>query len=332
MGDEAEPASPLNRRGSRSEGRINLTVQDRLAAEVAERLKKQEQQQHLHYQATHPPDLTKVATRGLIDGIAGVKLIKNDNNKEKFLGQAGAGSRGAKESRSGSVDKMRLLPISSRHGQGDIKILTDSSTIPAINVTPVISHQFSTKPFKTLPSPSRTSSAIGSVANAATNCLKEIFEEGDAGSSDNNSNTNTPRPILRSSGIAGSSTSSSHHRRTKFHKSRTTSCSSSDASDDDNADKKRGATAASTKMVDSAIAKQFYQRRDSDSSDSQDPGSTTACSGSNNNAGSSLILRNGSSSNSTTTNTSTNTQGGGSGNGGELKFHFHANYKLCTTE
>lgn len=314
MGDEGEPASPLNRRGSRSEGRINLTVQDRLAAEVAERLKKQEQQQHLHYQATHPPDLTKVATRGLIDGIAGVKLIKNDNNKEKFLGQAGAGSR-TKEARSGSVDKMRLLPISSsRHGQGDIKILTDSSTIPAINVTPVISHQFSSKPFKTLPSPTRTSSAIGSAAVAATNCLKEIFEEGDAGSSDN-SNTNTPRPILRSTGIAGSSTSS-HHRRTKFHKSRTTSCSSSDASDDDNADKKRGATAAATKMVDSAIAKQFYQRRDSDSSDSQDPGSTTACSGSNNNAGSSLILRNAT---QNTTNTSGSTQGGG-GSGGELKF------------
>lgn len=142
-----------------------------------------------------------------------------------------------------------------------------------------------------MPSPTRPN--IG----AASNCLKEIFEECDAGSSDNNSNTNTPRAILRSQANA------THHRRTKFHKSRTTSGSSTDGSDDDNAEKKRA-----TKMIDSAIAKQFTQRRDShdDSSDSQDPGTT--CSG-NSNAGSSLILRNGSTS---TSNNKSSSQGEGS--------------------
>lgn len=292
-----------------------MTVQDRLAAEVAERLKKQEQQhlQSLSRVAAiqNDSDLNKVATRGLCDGIANVKLIKNDNNKEKFLGQAGAGNR-SKDIRSGSVDKTRQGRL--MMGQGDVKILTDSSTVPAINITAVIASQIASKPFKTLPSPTRSAPQV-----PASNCLKEIFEEGDAGSSDN-SNTNTPRPIIRSSQASGPSSSSHHHRRTKFHKSRTTSCSSSDASDDDNSDKKRNAAAAaatSNKMVDSAIKKQFnFQRRDSDSSDSQDPG--TGCSGSNN-AASSLILRNGSSSTSTTagnksSNTST-TQGSGASGG-----------------
>lgn len=210
---------------------------------------------------------------GLIDGIAGIKIIRNDSSKEKFLGQAGTGSR--KDIRSGSVDKGRPLPS---RGQCEIKFITESSTIsiPAINVSSSSSNSIA-KPYKTMPSPSRP-------PMPGTNCLKEIFEECDAGSSDNNSNSNTPRAILRSQANAT-------HRRTKFHKSRTTSGSSTDGSDDDNAEKKRA-----TKIIDSTIAKQFTQRRDShdDSSDSQDPGTT--CSG-NSNAGSSLILRNGSNSN-----------------------------------
>lgn len=174
-----------------------------------------------------------------------------------------------------------------------MKFLTESSTIsiPAINVSSLSANQVA-KPYKTMPSPTRPT--IG----ATNNCLKEIFEECDAGSSDNNSNSNTPRAILRSQANA------THHRRTKFHKSRTTSGSSTDGSDDDNAEKKRA-----TKMIDSAIAKQFTQRRDShdDSSDSQDPGTT--CSG-NSNAGSSLILRNGSS--TTSSNNKSSSQGEGS--------------------
>lgn len=281
--EEAEPSSPLNRRGSKSEGRINITVQDRLSAEVAERLKKEQQAKLSTYE---PKAKAKV---GIIDGIAGIKIIRNDSSKEKFLGQAGAGSR--KDIRAGSVDKTR--PLASR-GQGDVKFLTESSTIsiPAINVSSSAANQ-SLKPYKTMPSPTRANALLPGGAN---NCLKEIFEECDAGSSDNNSNTNTPRAILRSQANA------THHRRTKFHKSRTTSGSSTDGSDDDNAEKKRA-----TKIIDSAIVKQFTQRRDShdDSSDSQDPGTT--CSG-NSTAGSSFILRNGSS--TTTSNNKTSSQTG----------------------
>lgn len=290
--EEAEPSSPLNRRGSKSEGRINITVQDRLSAEVAERLKKEQQVLKMSAQET---DAKAKMRGGIIDGISGIKIIRNDNSKEKFLGQAGAGNQ-RKEIRSSSVDKSR--PVVPRGGQSDVKFLTESSTIsiPAISVSSTSASQIA-KPYKTMPSPARPL-AVGGSNIAANSCLKEIFEECDAGSSDNNSNTNTPRPILRSQANA------THHRRTKFHKSRTTSGSSTDGSDDDNAEKKRA-----TKIIDSAIAKQFTQRRDShdDSSDSQDPGTT--CSG-NSNAGSSLILRNGSTS---TSNNKTSSQTTGTG-------------------
>lgn len=274
----------MNRRGSKSEGRINITIQDRLSAEVAERLKKENQA----LKTVHEPDHKMKSRGGIIDGIAGIKIIRNDN-KEKFLGAAGAGSR--KDARSSSVDKSRPSAFKS---QSEVKFLTESSTIsiPAINISSASSSANQVaKPYKTMPSPSRPTT-IG----AASNCLKEIFEECDAGSSDNNSNSNTPRAILRSQANA------THHRRTKFHKSRTTSGSSTDGSDDDNSEKKRA-----TKMIDSAIVKQFTQRRDShdDSSDSQDPGTT--CSG-NGNAGSSLILRNG----STSSNNKSSSQGEGS--------------------
>ena len=284
--EEPEPSSPLNRRGSKSEGRINIMIQDRISAEVAERLKKENQ----ILKAVNEPEHKAKARVGIIDGIAGIKIIRNDNSKEKFLGAAGAGCR--KDVRSSSVDKARPSAL---RGQSDMKFLTESSTIsiPAINVSSSSANQIA-KPYKTMPSPTRP--AAGG-ATSINNCLKEIFEECDAGSSDNNSNSNTPRAILRSAAHT------THHRRTKFHKSRTTSGSSTDGSDDDNAEKKRA-----TKMIDSAIAKQFTQRRDShdDSSDSQDPGTT--CSG-NSNAGSSLILRNGSS--STTSNNKSSSQGEG---------------------
>lgn len=217
---------------------------------------------------------------GLIDGIAGIKIIKSDNSKEKFLGQPGAGNR--KDIRSSSVDKTR--PVIPR-GSGEIKILTESSTvsIPSINVSASSANQMA-KPYKTMPSPARPQGMVSGSASGNV-CLKEIFEECDAGSSDNNSNTNTPRAILRSQA------NSTHHRRTKFHKSRTTSGSSTDGSDDDNAEKKRA-----NKIIDSTIAKQFTQRRDSHD-DSSDSGNSNANSNGNSNPGSSLILRNGSSSN-----------------------------------
>lgn len=254
----------MNRRGSRSEGRICIAVQDRLAAEVAERIKKEQASKREF-------PLKDKARIGLIDGIPGIKIIKNDN-KEQFLGQAGSGTR--KDARSNSVDKARIATRT----REDIKFLTESSTvsIPSLN----LGANLVSKPFKTMPTPSRPATI-----SSTSNCLNEIFEECDAGSSDNNSNSNTPRAIARSQANA------THHRRTKFHKSRTTSGSSSD---EENADKKR-----TSKVVDSTIAKQFTQRRDShdDSSDSQDPGTNCSNSG---NSNATVILRNGSNSNKPT--------------------------------
>lgn len=232
---------------------------------------------------------------GIIDGISGIKLIGNDNSKEKFLGQAGTGIH-RNDIRSSSVDKTR--PAAGGY-YGDVRILSESSTIsiPAINISSSSSSQMM-KPYKTMPSPVRPNAVQAAPGGSNSNCLKEIFEECDAGSSDNNSNTNTPRAILRSQANA------THHRRTKFHKSRTTSGSSTDGSDDDNAEKKRA-----SKIIDNPLSKQFTQRRDShdDSSDSQEPGA--ACSGNSSTASSTLILRNGSSSNNNKTTSQTRTGG-----------------------
>ncbi|CAO1436338.1 unnamed protein product [Diamesa serratosioi] len=329
--DEAEcDESSLNRRGSRSEGRINLAVQDRLSLEVAERLKKE---QVVIKKKEDEVTLNKVTVK-VIDGIGGIKIIKNntDSSKEKFLGMAGGGNRG-KEVRSSSVDKI----VKTSRKEGDIihtKFLTESSTIHIPVSGTIISGNQIIPKYKTMPSPTRPNALL----SGANNSLKEIFEEGDAGScGSDNSNTNTPKPIIRNShlnqspgvagtGVAGAS-DRSHHRRTKFQKSRTTSCSSSDASDDDNAENRKK---RANKIIDSASAKQFTQRRDShdDSSDSQDPG--TACSGNGTAAAtaSSLILR--CSNGSTTTTNSTNnnqnrteTRGKSSSNSQDLSYRRH---------
>lgn len=326
----------MNRRGSRSEGRINLAVQDRLSLEVAERLKKEQVVVNLTKKKEDEVTLNKVTVK-VMDGISGIKIIKNntDSSKEKFLGMAGGGNR-TKEVRSASVDKI----IKTSRKEGDVihtKILTESSTLHIPVSGTIISGNQIIPKYKTMPSPTRPNALLSSSSNSgANNCLKEIFEEGDAGScGSDNSNTNTPKPIIRNShlnsspvagSVAGGASDRSHHRRTKFQKSRTTSCSSSDASDDDNAENRKK---RANKIIDSASAKQFTQRRDShdDSSDSQDPG--TACSGNGTAAtGSSLILR--CSNGSTTTTNSTNnnqnrneTRGKSSSNSQDLSYRRH---------
>lgn len=284
----------MNRRGSRSEGRINLTVQDCLSLEVSERMKKDHQASKVKSKETESkPSRTRV---GLIDGIAGIQIIKKDN-KEKFLGQAGAGNRN-----SSSLDKLK--PFTNR-GHGEMKLMTELSAISILHGSAQGSSLGQTeKPYKTMPSPTKSSEILdGPKTN--NKILHEIFEECDAGSSDSNSN-NTPKSILKSQ------TNATNQRRTKFHKSRTTSGSSTDGSDDDSTEKKRA-----SKTGDNTLNKHFSQRRDShdDSSDSQDPG--TACSGSSN-AASSLIIRNGSSSSNNKSSTqSTEKQDGQQGGRGK---------------
>lgn len=79
--DHHDSESSLNRRGSRSEGRINLSVQEVLSAEMSGKLK-------LEKNFRRPEG----AKTKLFDGISNVKLIgKNEN--EKFLGHAGMGAR-----------------------------------------------------------------------------------------------------------------------------------------------------------------------------------------------------------------------------------------------
>uniref|UniRef100_A0A1B0CT89 SNF-related serine/threonine-protein kinase n=2 Tax=Lutzomyia longipalpis TaxID=7200 RepID=A0A1B0CT89_LUTLO len=274
-----ELSVPLNRRGSRSEGRINIALQDRISAE-SERLKEM---------CTGAMKANAGQQVKKIDGIAGVTVITSDNSNPKTrLGISAvdryrrpvdtrvqaynAGKSAAlKDTRSNSVDHQnfqtdRDLPA--------MKVITDSSTI----TIPITSQQGSganteltnVPKYKTMPSPTRA------------NCLNEIFEEStDVGS--DTSGTTTPRPIQRHNQFtnnrpqAQGGATQQQQRRSKFNKTRTTSCSSSDASDDDSENRKKRAH----KIVDT-VTKVPQQRRDShdDSSDSQDPGNAPASGGS----------------------------------------------------
>lgn len=312
---DAEETITLNRRGSRSEGRINLTVQDRIAE--TERLKKEST-------ATAVIDTTNaistsiatavpsvVPNKGLFDGMCGVTIISsNDNDPKEKLGVARYGMpKRPCDLRSYVANVLNnkavigksteyAAPRSNSVDQGIVRTVADdtvyttflsnSSTI-SIPITSNQQYSVATVPkYKTMPSPTRANTILPGTAN----CLNEIFEEGtDVGSSD--SATTTPRPTTRhahyisnraqSVGAASAPTpspGSGVQRRSKFHKTRTASCSSSDASDDDSENRKKRAH----KIVDSTKPLQA-QRRDShdDSSDSQDPGNATS-SGSTTNA------------------------------------------------
>ncbi|XP_058453645.1 uncharacterized protein LOC131431782 [Malaya genurostris] len=310
-----ELSMPLNRRGSRSEGRINITVQDRIAESERVKLEakkladvKEQEQQHMRHQQQQQQQNQQseakenaVSTLGGFGGIGNVTLITSENSCTKDrLGIAGGGLHrkvpeikrtGVNFSKKTSILKPNLAKI----GDGNIransfdkciasikdvelvntKILTDSSTITIPIPSLNIVTASNIPKYKTMPSPTRSNTILSS----ANNCLNEIFEEGtDVGSSD--STTTTPRPAVRNQFNARNQhqagTGNNVHRRTKFNKSRTASCSSSDASDDDSENRKKRAH----KIVDSTV-KPLTQRRDShdDSSDSQDPGNAAAPSG-----------------------------------------------------
>lgn len=333
-----ELSTPLNRRGSRSEGRINVTVQDRIAeserlkqeaaskkqaaeAVAAAAVKEKEQQEQLKLQEAAKEN----AMLGGFEGIGNVTLITSENSCTKDrLGIAGGGLHrkvpeikrvGLDFGKKSSILKPSLGKIGDSNLRGgsfdkciasirdvelvNTKIITDSSTI-TIPLPSLNIVTTSTIPkYKTMPSPTRTNTIL----NANTNCLNEIFEEGtDVGSSD--STSTTPRPTVRNQfnvrqQTTGGTGSNNVHRRTKFNKSRTASCSSSDASDDDSENRKKRAH----KIVDSTVKPQT-QRRDShdDSSDSQDPGNAAAPSGTQTGACVRAIMT----SNSTTSTNGTN--------------------------
>lgn len=363
--DETEPddlQNSLNRRGSRSEGRINIAVQDRIAE--SEMLKKD--------MAIKTVNTAMAPTRGLFDGIAGVTLVSsNDNSLKEKLGRmrnaggnmrrpmdfrprtaapatpttdanATATNRDTQDAledlnhRSNSVDySYNALNRCRDSDTVSTKFLTDSSTIsiPIANNQPNMADMLGQPKYKTMPSPTRANTIL-----PGTNCLNEIFEEGtDVGSSDT-STTTTPRPVARhttftnaratTSAAAGGST----QRRTKFHKTRTASCSSSD--DDDSENRKKRAH----KIVDSHHKTIQTQRRDSndDSSDSQDPGSG-ATAGSNSSSQCSIQAMVGATCNDQSENSSNQTNGGGStSNGtqksGQIGYRRHRNGRRRTGE
>ncbi|XP_055372863.1 serine/threonine-protein kinase fray2 [Condylostylus longicornis] len=307
-------AAPLNRRGSRSEGRINLAVQDKVSNVVnsgntgSDRLTNTH---HTNVTSLMQKEMKPVVgisspARG-IENISGLKYVKRTNaeNMRMRLGkprvthqipqiiQSGIGEeitteleknmkpndqegKSCQQFRSSSLDQQITKPIV----DCETKFLVDSSTI-TIPITSSNENEAlvnAIPKYKTMPSPTRAG-----ILGSCSRPLNEIFEEGtDIGSSDTSATT-TPRPIIRAHftgtnrGSAGTSTTvhQHHHRRTKFNKTRTPSCSSSDASDDDSESRKKRAH----KMVGDVASKPFQvQRRDShdDSSDSQDPGTTGA--------------------------------------------------------
>lgn len=294
-------SNPLNRRGSRSEGRINITVQDRLAE--TERLKK-ECAAKLVATAAAP-------TRSVFDGICGVTILTSgDSDPKDKLSRIRPSMQRPMDFRPKTADSVLKSSKPPQHAPSisadyvcedssidrdtnsahsyenvavSTKFLTDASTI-SIPITLNQSTTIIAPPkYKTMPSPTRANTIL-----PGANCLNEIFEEG-TGSSDTSATT-TPRPVVRhttftnnrSGGDTNATTSNaggSAQRRSKFHKTRTASCSSSD--DDDSENRKKRAH----KIVDSTKPFQ-QQRRDShdDSSDSQDPSNATGGSAHNSNS------------------------------------------------
>lgn len=253
--DEAErDDSSLNRRGSKSEGRINITVQDRLAE--TERIKKE--------CATKTVAMAIAPARSVFDGICNVKVLTASDMDPNRLGRRPYGPKARPQElqpTNDTVFKSIVEPPSP-----NIDANKTAAQNGDANETDVIDSDSKHK----VQSPTRT------ILPAM--CLNEIFEEAtDVGSSDT-STTTTPRPVKHThfTNHRSSSQGGAHaHRRSKFNKSRTASCSSSD--DDDSENRKKRAH----KIVDSTKPFQM-QRRDSndDSSDSQEPGNAAGTAGS----------------------------------------------------
>lgn len=236
----------LNRRGSRSEGRLNLALQERLAE--SERRK--------------CPDDTKENKNDHTSKICSIKNLADQRPKTvhesgKFISNMDNSKWKSNKSSSMSetsspVQKKILKSMLPDSNVTSTTILTDSSTvsIPIISNSPLTCHVVPNS--KTMPSPTRIPASSGSPLQ-----LNEIFEEGESGE-------NTSRTTRY---FVNLNRTSYEQRRSKFHKNRTASCSSSDASDDDSENRKKRAHKLNT------TAKPLPTRRDShdDSSDSQEP-------------------------------------------------------------
>ncbi|XP_044259077.1 SNF-related serine/threonine-protein kinase [Tribolium madens] len=196
-----ELVPPLNRRGSRSEGRLNLALQERLAE--SERLK---------------PITDKIES---IDAKPKVQ-VRQPNDKPQ------TNMKWRMEKSSSLVESKIIKDMVPKTDATTTTIITDSSTIsiPIITTNSPLSQTI--PKYKTMPSPTRTTGLSG----GSPLQLNEIFEEGDG--------QETPRPTSRQF-LRNQNRTSYEQRRSKFHKARTASCSSSDASDDDSEKRKKRA-------------------------------------------------------------------------------------------
>lgn len=239
--EELTPAHcSLNRRGSRSEGRLNIALQERLA--------ESERRKHIDDTKQICKINDKINT-GIKMQQEATKIAQNNQNNNN-------NTKWKTTTKSCNLEKTTItVPkiLTDVQEFTPTTIITDSSTISI----PIISNSVLTcqtaPKYKTMPSPTR-----GSIPNSLQ--LNEIFEEGES--------DGTPRPTSRQFVNRNQTRSAYEQRRSKFLKNRTASCSSSDASDDDSENRKKRAHKLSTS------SKPLPGRRDShdDSSDSQEPG------------------------------------------------------------
>lgn len=279
------PHNSLNRRGSRSEGKLNIALQERLAE--SERRKEKAAASSANQKAptqatTGSPGILRVATKddtnsSTIPSWAPPAKKTSSSNTLDFRPKSAVESTSKSNvsaayipgSNKWKISPKQPDPISKPPSLPTVRvscvsstsIITESSTI-SIPVHALSEPGMPLLPkYKTMPSPTRP---MHSVLSSPQLALNEIFEEGDGG--ENLGSRPSSRVVGRQQGQAR--TGSYEQRRSKFHKTRTASCSSSDASDDDSESRKKRAHKLGE------TGKSLPQRRDShdDSSDSQDPG------------------------------------------------------------
>lgn len=278
------PHNSLNRRGSRSEGKLNIALQERLAE--SERRKEKAAttssgQKAPSQASSGSPGILRVSARDdtssptvpswappakktspgcSID--ARPKSAIESTTKQNVPAAYIPGSNKWKVTPKHhvSVSHPSSLPSVRASCVSSTSIITESSTISIPVHTLSASGMPLLPKYKTMPTPTRP---MHSVLSSPQLSLNEIFEEGDG---ENLGPCPSSRVVGRQQGQGRPG--GYEQRRSKFHKTRTASCSSSDASDDDSESRKKRAHKLGE------TGKSLPQRRDShdDSSDSQDPG------------------------------------------------------------
>lgn len=246
-----ELSVPLNKHGSKSEGRLNIALQERLAE--SERRK--------------PSNEVVPQRKSSKENIS----QENSNVAKEKTAQPAKDWKGEKSaSISESPVKAKIMKNFNSRNQNSLSTIptthiTESSTIsiPIVTSSSALLSQNMPK-YKTMPSPTKSSQMLSPTAPL----LNEIFEEGD---------TFLQQKPARHFLSRNQNRTTYEQRKSKFSKNRTASCSSSDASDEDSEQRKKQ---RASKLSNAPNVKNFQGRRDShdDSSDSQEPGPGCAAS------------------------------------------------------